>query len=429
MGAVERLWQLRLDRGEHTEAVAELEQLVRAHPLRERLWGLLALALYRSARQGDAPRRTASGARPPRGRARRRPGPELRTLEAMVLQQHPTLDAPLGRAEPPVVEPARERAPGGEGSPERREAERDQPADAPDRVLFGREQELAAVEDVVEQVAAGRGRVVLVSGEAGIGKSRFTEAVVAAAERRGFRSGRGVWEAEGNPPLWAWTRAVRQLTGRADVLDVGQTDASAASFRQTDALLEALGRSGPAVLALDDLHWADAGSLRLLRRLSAELDRVPLLLVLATRDAPAEVGPLLAETLALLARLGVHRVDLSGLDASDVRDWVAVRHGIAVSGEVADQIIARTDGNPFFVTELVRLLVAEGVLAQPDATSWSSVPTGVLDVVRHRLAQVEPEVARVVGRRRSRAGSSTWPSSRRPPVSRWTTRSSTSSRC
>jgi hypothetical protein len=100
-----------------------------------------------------------------------------------------------------------------------------------------------------------------------------------------------VWEAEGNPPLWAWTRAVRQLTGRADVLDVGQTDASAASFRQTDALLEALGRSGPAVLALDDLHWADAGSLRLLRRLSAELDRVPLLLVLATRDAPPRWGP------------------------------------------------------------------------------------------------------------------------------------------
>ena len=398
MGAVERLWHLRLDRGEHTEAVAELEQLVRAHPLREQLWGLLALALYRSARQGDALAALRRAREHLADELGVDPGPELRALEAKVLQQHPALDAPAPPAERPV-EPTRDRAPGTGTAvePERGAAEHDRPGGEPDQVLFGRAQALAAVERVIEGVAAGRGRVVLVSGEAGIGKSRFTDAVVAAAERRGFRSGRGVWEAEGNPPLWAWTRAVRQLTGRADVLDVGQTDASAASFRQTDALLEALGGSGPAVLALDDLHWADAGSLRLLRRLSAEVDQAPLLLVLATRDAPAEVGPLLAETLALLARLGVHRVDLSGLDASDVRDWVAVRHGIAVSGEVADQIIARTDGNPFFVTELVRLLVAEGVVAQLGATSWSSVPTGVRDVVRQRLAQVEPEVARVAG--------------------------------
>jgi hypothetical protein len=173
-------------------------------------------------------------------------------------------------------------------------------------------------------------------------------------------------------------------------------------------LLEALGRPGPTVLALDDLHWADAGSLRLLRRLAAELDRRPLLLVLATRDAPSEVGPLLADTLGLLARRGVHRVDLSGLDPQDVREWVAVRHGIAVSSEVADQIIARTDGNPFFVTELVRLLVAEGVVAQPGATSWSSVPDRR---ARRRAPAARPGRARGRPRRRDGGG-------RRPGVRR-----------
>ena len=391
MGAVERLWQLRLDRGEHVEAVAELEQLVRSSPLRERLWGLLALALYRSARQGDALAALRRARDHLAGELGVDPGPAQRALEAAVLQQHPSLDAPVGRAGLQVVEPARGPADDdGAAGPEPH-------AGAPDQVLFGRRPELAAVEDVLEQVAAGRGRVVLVSGEAGIGKSRFTEAVVAAAERRGFRVGRGVWEAEGNPPLWGWTRALRQLTDRGDVLDVGRTDASSASFRQTDALLEALGRVRPTVLVLDDLHWADAESLRLLRRLSAELDDVPILLVLATRDAPSEVGPLLAETLALLARRRLHRVHLSGLAAQDVRDWVAVRHGVEASAEVADQIMARTGGNPFFVTELVRLLVTDGVLAQPGAQSWSSVPSGVRDVVRHRLAHVEPEVARVVG--------------------------------
>jgi len=400
MSAVERLWHHRLDRGEHAEAVAELEQLVRAHPLREQLWGLLALALYRCARQGDA----LAALRRARDHLAEElgvdPGPELRSLETKILQQEPALGAPMRPAEPTVLAGPRGGLAPGDGVPTGADLaaiEDDPRGREPDPVLFGRQQALAAVEDVLEEVAAGRGRVVLVSGEAGIGKSRFVEAVVAAAERHGFRTGRGGWEAEGNPPLWAWTRAVRQLTGLTDVLDVGQTDASSASFRRADALLEALGRARPTVVALDDLHWADGESLRLLRRLAAELDDVPLLLVLATRDAPAEVGPLLAETLALLARLGVHRVDLSGLDARDVRDWVAARHGIAVTREAADQIIARTDGNPFFVTELVRLLVAEGVLDRPGATSWSSVPTGVRDVVRQRLAQVEPEVARLAG--------------------------------
>jgi predicted ATPase len=298
-----------------------------------------------------------------------------------------------------VIGAGRDRAAGDviASGPDPRATEDDRPGDGPDPGLFGRRRALTAVQGVIDQVATGRGAVVLVDGEAGIGKSRFVEAVVALAERRGFRAGRGVWEAEGNPPLWGWTRAVRQLTGRTDVLDVGQTDASSASFRQADALLEALSGTAPAVLALDDLHWADAESLRLLRRLAGELDTVPQLVVLATRNAPSEVGPLLAETLALLARLGVHRVNLSGLDAGDVRDWIASRHGITVGDEVAERIIARTDGNPFFVTELVRLLVAEGVVAQPGAASWSSVPTGVRDVVRQRLAQAEPEVARVAG--------------------------------
>ncbi len=218
-----------------------------------------------------------------------------------------------------------------------------------------------------------------------------------AALGRGFRAGRGGWEPEGGPPLWGWGRAVRQLLGDVAVLDAGQTDASSASFRQADALLAALADGPPAVIVLDDLHWADAESLRLLRRVAAGLADVPVLLVLATRDAPSEVGPVLADTLALLARMEAHRVDLGGLDARDVRDWVAFHHGLAVSEQVADRIIERTGGNPFFVTELVRLLVAEGVLNDPDARSWGSVPTGVRDVVRQRLTQLDADSVKVAG--------------------------------
>jgi DNA-binding SARP family transcriptional activator len=112
MGAVERLWQIRLDRGERTEAVAELEQLVRVHPLREQLWGLLALALYRSARQGDA----LAALRRARDHLAQElgvdPGPELRALEARVLQQGPDPRRACAPGRPP-----RSRADSGPRSP------------------------------------------------------------------------------------------------------------------------------------------------------------------------------------------------------------------------------------------------------------------------------------------------------------------------
>src|SRR5699024_7231316 len=137
----------------------------------------------------------------------------------------------------------------------------------------------AATARLVDDVAAGRGRVLLVSGQAGIGKSRFTDAVVQAAQVRGFRVGRGGWEPEGAPALWGWVRAVRQLLCDVTVLDAGQTEAPPASFRQADAMLAELAGGPPSVLVLDDLHWADAESLRLLRRVASGLDEVPLLLV------------------------------------------------------------------------------------------------------------------------------------------------------
>ena len=391
LGAVTQMWELRLNRGEHADAVAELEQLTRLHPLREQLWGLLALALYRSSRQGDALaalRRLRENLAEELGVD---PSPELRRLEEAILRQEPALSPPPA---PAVV------------------TDRASPAEEPESAgvedpLFGREVELSSAVDVLAAVTEGRGRIVLLIGEPGIGKTRFAEALAARAAAMGFRTARGGWEPESGPPLWGWTRAVGQLLGDTELLTSEQdvTDAASASFRQADALLGELRDGPPSLLVLDDVHWADAGSLRLLRRVAAELGGVPVALVVALRSAPAEISDPVADVLAAVARLEPLRIELDGLGPEAIREWVSRQAGVTIGDDVAGELANRTDGNPFFVTELVRLLLSEGALSDLGSPVWRTVPGGVRDVVRQRLASL-PESTVTVLRTAAVAGRS-----------------------
>ena len=374
------LWELRLARGEHAEAVAELEHLVGLHPHQERLWGLLALAHYRSRRQGDALatlRRARDHLAEELGVD---PGPELRELEVQVLRQDPALDAA----------PRSTAAPAG-GDEAGVLTARDH--------LVGRTAALAAAADALAGAASGRGRLVLVTGEPGIGKTRLAEAVAQRARTEGFRVGRGGWDADGSPPLSAWSRALGQALGHEALGVDGDgdgVDAASVSFRQADAVLAALTGGPPVLLVLDDLHWADTESLRLLRRLASGLAEVPAVIVATSRVAAADIGEPLAEALAVLARLEPVRIDLHGLDARATADWVTGRAGRHVRAEVAEELVRRTDGNPFYLTELVRLLVSEGALDDPSAPAWQAVPGGVRDVVRQRSRQLAERALEVL---------------------------------
>lgn len=390
LASVARLWELRLARGEHAEAVAHLEQLVGLHPLQERLWWLLTLALYRSHRQGDALAALRRAREHLADELGVDPGPELRRLEEQVLRQDEALDAPGGTAAPGpagVTTGAQEPASAAEQDP-----------------LVGRTDAVEAATRALDGATEGRGRVIVVSGEPGIGKTRLADAVAELAATRGFRVGRGGWDAEGSPPLHAWSRALEQAVGR-DVLgrddDVG--DAASVSFRQADSVLAAVAEDPPTLLVLDDLHWADAESLRLLRRVAGGLAGTPAVLLVTSRVAPAEIGDALADALGVIARLDPVRIDLGGLDAEDVADWASRRSGRHVAHHVATALVGRTDGNPFYLTELVRFLVGEGALGDPDAPAWSRVPGGVRDVVRQRSRQL-PDVAVEVLRAAAVAG-------------------------
>lgn len=371
LGAVADLWALRLGTGADAEAVAELEHLVGLHPLQERLWGLLAVALYRQGRQGDslaALRRVREHLADELGVD---PGPELRQLEQQILQQDPELDL----AAAPAVASAMSRAEHAPGPPSA-------PVGLP-----GRDAALSAVAEVLEGCLSGRGGLVLVTGEPGIGKTRLAQAVAEDARARGVRTGWGGWEADAAPALHGWSLALREALG-ADVLAGAAAlvagDAASVSYQQADLVLDALRSGPPTLLVLDDAHWADHESLRLLRRLAGQLARVPVVLVVTTRSAPAEIDETWADVLAALARLEPLRLDLAGLLPADVAAWVSEKSGREVSDEVADELVRRTDGNPFYVTELVRLLVSEGALVDLSAEAWRAVPTGVRDVVRQR---------------------------------------------
>src|SRR6185503_1877720 len=191
--------------------------------------------------------------------------------------------------------------------------------------FVGRERELGVLLGALDDAVAGRGRLVLVAGEPGIGKSRLADELAHHARDRGARVCVGrCWEAGGAPAYWPWVQALRayvrdvdrdalraQLGGDGaqlatllpELADLVDAPAETDRFRLLEAVATFLCQAGaarPLVIGLDDLHAADAPSLLLLRFVAAQLGGAPLLVVACYRDT--EVGRELAATLADVAR-------------------------------------------------------------------------------------------------------------------------------
>jgi DNA-binding SARP family transcriptional activator len=371
--ALEQLWTARLDDGRHGEAVGPLATLVAEHPERERFSAMLVLALYRSGRQADALaalRRVRAHLADELGVD---PGTELRDLETAVLRQEAALLSPVPAAppgpEPPAPAPRRPRDP-----------------------LAGRADVLARTGAAVARAAAGAGGVLLVTGEPGIGKTRLAAAVAEQAVSAGLRSAWGAWTAEGAPPLWGWTGALPGLAPAAAADD----DTSSVTYRLADVVLEQLAHGPGTCLVLDDVQWADDDSQRLLRRVAELVPGAPVLVVVLCREPVPDATPATVATLAALARLGAERIRLAGLAAEEIRALVREQTGTDVGTVGAGRIRERTDGNPFYVGELVRWLAAEGAVSDPAHPAWRAVPDGVRDTVRQRLAELPPAVREAV---------------------------------
>ncbi len=391
LAAREDRYAAELALGRHDAVAAELGELVAAHPLRERLRAAQALALYRSGRQADALRALADAARTLREELGIEPGPDLRELETAILAHDPALAAPPSSAVPDLApDQATERA-----LP---------PTTAPGATvgtvgvatpLVGRASEWDAL--VAAWTESGvDGRIVIVEGEPGIGKTRLAEELRLRAAAEGAVA---VWgrsdEGGAAPALWPWLPPLRALAATgvevpgpvADLLGATSSSAAgiaqAAEFELLEAvadLLVSVAATQPVVVAIDDLQWADAMSLELLGFLA---DRLPPRVVIVATVRRLDVGrrDVVTEALARVARRpGSRRLLLGGLAAAPTAAILDAVAGREVSPAVASAIHVRAEGNPFYAIELVRL--------RDEGYDLADVPASVGEVVRRRLGRL-----------------------------------------
>jgi tetratricopeptide (TPR) repeat protein len=297
----------------------------------------------------------------------------------------------------------------------------------PARPFVGRLRELGELSAVVAESAAGRGGLFMVTGEPGIGKSRLMEEFAGLLADQGWRvlAGR-CWEHGGAPAYWPWIQVVRAAGGEfedwmpAAAGTGGQPGASeplpaptsadpeSDRFRLFDGMARFLMKVADdrrLLVVLDDLHAADEPSLLLLRFLAQTIVGGRIVLLGAYREAEQRVHELV-ELFAELARVG-HRIPLRGLSRAEVGIYISRVAARPAPEAVVAKVHDVTAGNPFFVGEVVRVLLADASLAdagQPMVDPVLRIPEEVHALIRRRVAGLEREtianlrVAAVIGR-------------------------------
>ena len=279
--------------------------------------------------------------------------------------------------------------------------------------FVGRVDELDRLDRLLQAAAYGSGQVVLLLGESGVGKSRLALEVADRAAAAGMLVVQGRAAAdEGSPPYWPFLQILRGLSSvgpaganreqaSAPDLDAAEfntptgssTPLAARRFAMFEAVTDHLAAAGSArglVALIDDLQWADAGSLHLLVHIASRIGDA-LVLVVATCRPIGTKAQVRFAVAALTREDRVTRIELSGLAIVEVGDLLATVSGWSVPPSVAAAVERRTNGNPFYLAALGRLLTADSA-----DRLGAALPASVRDVVQDRLDRLSPTCRHVV---------------------------------
>lgn len=436
LAAIEEQAEADLALGRHVDLATRLQGLVAEHPLRERLWGQLMVALYRCGRQAEALRAFQTARQLLADELGIDPSPELRTIEADILAQAPSLTWEPSPAPMDDPESGAQRS----LSVSSRLAGDEMPfphlltvGSSVDYV--GREQLLTYVVEASRQAFNGTFRAIFLSGEPGVGKTRTVAEVAHAAYSQGAVVLYGRCDEDLAVPYqpflealdWYTTHTPEPHLGRhpaeltrlqpllpACVANLGSPISSDPRseeyllFEATASWLIELARRQPVVLVLDDLHWASKPVVLLLRHVlratAAEVEGVPMLVLATYRDT--ELGPNhpLAALLAERHRLSaLERLTVTGLSPGEVEEFVSRAFGREPDTDttrLARNLYAQTAGNPFFLREVLRQLTETGGGGAEEhrvpVDTGTIVPEGVRDVVGGRIGRLSEPARRLL---------------------------------
>lgn len=293
---------------------------------------------------------------------------------------------------------------------------RPSPSFRPQPALVGREREQERLREILADALFGHGALVLVSGEAGIGKTSLVRWLTGEAEREGalILNG-GCYDLTTTPPYGPWIEIIGGYPNDDDLPAVPEQlregtplegiHSQAALFELAGRFFQTIATVRPLVLLLEDLHWADQGSLDLLRRLARSATTHQILLLATYReDEITRRDPLFQLIPTLVRESGADRVELRGWTTDEIQTLLASRYELtdADRARLVRYLSERAAGNPLFVTELLHTLEAESLLTQtPDGWRVGDlegvpVPTFIVQLIESRMASLDGDVRRLL---------------------------------
>jgi tetratricopeptide (TPR) repeat protein len=265
------------------------------------------------------------------------------------------------------------------------------------RVLVGRDRQVGQLQSSIDALSEGRGGLLLIAAEAGLGKTRLAEEAIRLAQDAGIDTQRVTcWADEGAPPFWPWSQLLRAIG--SDVIAITRTedDREFARFRLFNAVADELrdvAATSARLLVIDDLHWADPPTVHLLAFLAPVFADHAIVVVGTYRDSEINGSSDLGAVLPDLVR-HCRVLPLSPLEPAELAAFVADLTGGEVTNDLVSRLHVLTAGNPLFAREVVSLLEAEGGLG---GAGELPVPDSVLSTLTRRLDAVRPACRDLLG--------------------------------